>query len=359
MTKNALITGITGQDGSYLAELLLAKGYEVHGIVRRASLVQHRAHRPPLSGPARAATRLLPALRRPHRRGRRLRNLLEQGAARRDLQPRRAEPRARRASTARVHGRRHGARHACACSRRSATSEASAASRASTRPARRELFGKVREAAAERRRRRSTRAAPTPAPRSTPTGSRVNYREAYGMFAVQRHPLQPREPAPRRDLRHAQDHARRRAHQARPAGQALPRQPRRQARLGLRRRLRRGHVADAAAGQARRLRDRHRRDAHRARVPRRWRSAQLGLDWKKHVEIDPRYFRPAEVDLLRGDAIKAQTRARLEAEGRLQELVRHDGRARPGARREGAHPPRPRATRKCRAPATARPARRE
>jgi GDPmannose 4,6-dehydratase len=35
--KKALVTGITGQDGSYLAELLLAKGYEVHGIIRRAS----------------------------------------------------------------------------------------------------------------------------------------------------------------------------------------------------------------------------------------------------------------------------------------------------------------------------------
>ena len=39
MTKIALITGITGQDGSYLAELLLKKGYEVHGIIRRASLI--------------------------------------------------------------------------------------------------------------------------------------------------------------------------------------------------------------------------------------------------------------------------------------------------------------------------------
>jgi GDPmannose 4,6-dehydratase len=38
MTKKALITGITGQDGSYLAELLLSKGYEVHGIKRRTSL---------------------------------------------------------------------------------------------------------------------------------------------------------------------------------------------------------------------------------------------------------------------------------------------------------------------------------
>lgn len=37
MSKKALITGITGQDGSYLAELLLAKGYEVHGVIRRSS----------------------------------------------------------------------------------------------------------------------------------------------------------------------------------------------------------------------------------------------------------------------------------------------------------------------------------
>ena len=36
--KTALITGITGQDGSYLAEFLLEKGYEVHGIVRRAMM---------------------------------------------------------------------------------------------------------------------------------------------------------------------------------------------------------------------------------------------------------------------------------------------------------------------------------
>jgi len=36
--KKALISGITGQDGSYLAEFLLSKGYEVHGIVRRVSL---------------------------------------------------------------------------------------------------------------------------------------------------------------------------------------------------------------------------------------------------------------------------------------------------------------------------------
>ncbi len=44
MAKQALITGITGQDGSYLAELLLGKGYEVHGIVRRVA-IEDPAHR--------------------------------------------------------------------------------------------------------------------------------------------------------------------------------------------------------------------------------------------------------------------------------------------------------------------------
>ena len=44
MKKVALITGITGQDGSYLAELLLSKGYEVHGIVRRIAL-EDETHR--------------------------------------------------------------------------------------------------------------------------------------------------------------------------------------------------------------------------------------------------------------------------------------------------------------------------
>ncbi len=55
-TKRALITGITGQDGSYLAELLLSKGYEVHGLVRRVAIEDpgHRLGR---------ITHLLPEIR--------------------------------------------------------------------------------------------------------------------------------------------------------------------------------------------------------------------------------------------------------------------------------------------------------
>src|SRR5271163_859769 len=54
--KKDLVTGITGQDGSYLAELLLAKGYEVHGVIRRASTfntlrIDHLYRDPHLHGP--------------------------------------------------------------------------------------------------------------------------------------------------------------------------------------------------------------------------------------------------------------------------------------------------------------------
>lgn len=45
MTRKALITGITGQDGAYLAQFLLAKGYEVHGLIRRSSHAELSEHR--------------------------------------------------------------------------------------------------------------------------------------------------------------------------------------------------------------------------------------------------------------------------------------------------------------------------
>src|ERR1051325_4506117 len=58
MAKKALITGITGQDGSYLAELLLSKGYEVHGIVRRASTFNRGRLDPIYSDPQLEGTRM-------------------------------------------------------------------------------------------------------------------------------------------------------------------------------------------------------------------------------------------------------------------------------------------------------------
>lgn len=58
MPKKAFITGITGQDGSYLAELLLAKGYEVHGLVRRSSSFNRGRIDPIYSDPQLEGTRM-------------------------------------------------------------------------------------------------------------------------------------------------------------------------------------------------------------------------------------------------------------------------------------------------------------
>jgi GDPmannose 4,6-dehydratase len=50
--------------------------------------------------------------------------------------------------------------------------------------------------------------------------------------------------------------------------------------------------------------------------------AHAGLDWKKHVEIDPRYYRPAEVDLLIGDYSKARKKLGWEPKTKFNELVK-------------------------------------
>ena len=136
----------------------------------------------------------------------------------------------------------------------------------------------------------------------------VQYREAYGLLAAQRDPVQPRVAAPRRDVRDPQGHARRRRHPGRPADHALPRQPRRPARLGLRPRVRRGDVADAPAAGARTT-----TSSPPARCTRSASSCEVafglvGLDWETHVRIDERYFRPTEVDELCGDAIEGGAR---------------------------------------------------
>jgi GDPmannose 4,6-dehydratase len=49
---------------------------------------------------------------------------------------------------------------------------------------------------------------------------------------------------------------------------------------------------------------------------------RVGLDWKQHLEVDPRYYRPAEVDLLVGDATKAKTTLRWEPKTKFRDLVR-------------------------------------
>ena len=242
----ALITGITGQDGSYLAELLLAKGYRVVGIVRRSSTtpyerIAHLVDRSSWSRPT-CSTR-----RRSTTRSRDVH-------AGRDLQPRGAELRADVVDAAGAHRRVHRARRDAHAR---GHAEGGARRRASTRPA---------------RARCSARCVETPQRETTPFYPRSPVRRREGLRPLDhrelprelrpvrgvRNPVQPREPAPRPRVRDAQGHRRRRAHQARAREGTAPRQSRRAPRLGIRRRLRRRDVAHAAAGHAGRLRHRHR-----------------------------------------------------------------------------------------------------
>ena len=95
------------------------------------------------------------------------------------------------------------------------------------------------------------------------------------------HPLQPRVAPPRPRVRDPQGHRRRGPHQGRPHRRALSRQPRRQARLGLRGRLRAGDVADAAAGDSRTTTWWPPARATRCSGWSSWRSAHAGLDWTR------------------------------------------------------------------------------
>ncbi len=203
MAKTALITGITGQDGSYLAELLLEKGYEVVGVVRRVEHDQLLAHRAPArshhaqaGGPARSA------LAHPRHRRR---------AAGRGLQPGGDVVRARVVGSAAADRRvqRPGR-------------DARARGGAPRRPADPLLSGLV-----ERDVRQGPRGA---ADRADAVLSAQPLRRVEGVRALHHgelprelrpvrrlgHPLQPRVAAPRPRVRDPQGHRRRRADQARP-----------------------------------------------------------------------------------------------------------------------------------------------
>ena len=234
--KRALITGITGQDGSYLAEFLLEKGYTVFGMVRRASKdnferIEH----------------LLPRLR--DQAGRPARSALADPDAGGEppaggLQSRGPVLRADLVDPARAHRGVHRARR-----------DALARRDPPRRPGHPLLPGvlerDVRQGArdaADASARRFTRAAPTASPRCTATDITVNYRESYGLFACSG--ILFNHESPRRGLefvtRKVTDAVARIKHGL--AAGAAAGQPGRPARLGLRGRLRAGDVADAPAG---------------------------------------------------------------------------------------------------------------
>jgi GDPmannose 4,6-dehydratase len=287
----ALITGITGQDGSYLAELLLAKGYIVHGIVRRSSTfgtqrIEHIFHRLNLHygdvTDGGAMARLVAEIEPDE-----LYNLAAQSHVRVSFdQP---------AYTAEAVGL--GALNVLEAARVVPGCRVYQASSS-------EMYGQVAE---------------TPQQETTPFRPRspygvakvyahwitVNYRESYGMHASCG--ILFNHESPRRGETFV---TRKITRAAARIASGIP-ETLYLGNLDARRDW--GHAADYVEAMWLMLQEDEPDDyviatgeTHSVREFCERAFAHVGLDYRDHVEIDPRYYRPAEVDLLQGDASKAR-----------------------------------------------------
>ncbi len=264
ISKVALITGITGQDGAYLAEFLLKKGYIVHGIKRRASLfntdrIDHLYQDPHVEhrnfilhyGDLTDSTNLIRIIQQVQPDE--IYNLAAQSHVAVSFETPEYTANADGIGTLRILE----AIRILGLEKKTRFYQASTS----------ELYGLVQE---------------IPQKETTPFYPRspyavaklyaywitVNYREAYGIYACNGILFNHESPDPRRNLRHPQDHPRHRPHRPRPAGLPLSRQPGRPARLGPCPRLRGDAMADAAAGTAGGFCHRHRRAISRAGIRR-------------------------------------------------------------------------------------------
>ena len=316
--RKALITGITGQDGSYLAELLLAKGYEVHGVVRRVAL-QDPTHR---------MSRIIHLTREIQLHGASLESLPSLFQVFEAVQPDECYHLAAQSFVSYSFDDEFSTLQ----SNINGTHYVLAALKARSPQCRfyfagsSEMFGKVQEIP----QRETTRFHPrSPYGVSKVTGFELtrNYREAYGIHASSG--ILFNHESPRRGYEFVT----------------------RKISLG---------VAKIAAGRSTELRLGNleaKRDWGHSRdyVDGMWRMLQqdtaddyviatgetnsverfvelafghVGLDWRKYVVVDPLYFRPAEVDLLIGDATKAKSvlgwESRTTFNDLVQEMVEQD-----------------------------------
>ncbi|PYS94575.1 MAG: GDP-mannose 4,6-dehydratase [Acidobacteria bacterium] len=312
MTKKALITGITGQDGSYLAELLLGAGYEVHGLVRRV------------------------ALEDPQRRFTRINHLLDQLT----LHPASLES---YASIFHIISR-HEFDECYHLAAQSFVAESFAdgfstmntningthhvlAALRELRPQCRfyfagssEMFGKV----AETPQRETTRFHPrSPYGISKVAGFDLtrNYREAYGLYAVSGILFNHESP--------------RRGHEfvTRKITSTVARIKHglsNELRLGnLEARRDWGHAKDYVHAMYLMLQQPEADDyviamgeTHTVREFCELAFAEVGLHYRDHVKVDERFYRPAEVDLLIGDAAKAQRELAWQPAYTFEQLVK-------------------------------------
>jgi GDPmannose 4,6-dehydratase len=312
--KRALITGISGQDGSYLAELLLAKDYEVHGIVRRSSSFN--------------TARIDHLYRDPHEEGVRL--FTHYG----DL----SDPVALTHLVYRLQPDE--IYHLGAQSHVRVSFDIPEYTFDITGAGTVRLLESIREAGVETRFYQASSsemfgAEPPPQSELTKFHPRspygvakvaaywmaVNYREAYGMYAV--NGILFNHESPRRGETFV----------TRKITQAVAR-----IRAGLQEKLYLGNLdakrdwgyaPDFVEAMWMMLQAPEPTDyvvatgeSHSVREFLEHAFSHVGLDWQAYVEIDPRYFRPAEVDALLGDATKARETLGWEPKVGFEELVR-------------------------------------
>lgn len=312
--KRALITGITGQDGSYLTELLLAKGYEVYGVIRRASTFN--------------TDRIDHLYQDPHESGTRLRLIygdLNDSSSLNSIL-RRTQPDEIYNLGAQSHVRVSFdvPEYTAEVTGLGTVRLLEAIREAGIRPkfyqaSSSELFGKVVETPQSER---------TPFHPRSPYGAAkayayyitVNYRESYGLFACNG------------ILFNHESERRGETFVSRKITRAATR-----IKLGMQDKLflgnldaRRdwGHARDYVEAMWLMMQTDEPDDyviatgeTHSIRDFLDLAFGRLDLDWKRHVEIDPRYFRPAEVDLLLGDATKARTKLGWTPKITFPELV--------------------------------------
>jgi GDPmannose 4,6-dehydratase len=315
MSKKALITGITGQDGSYLAELLLSKGYEVHGIIRRASTFN--------------TSRLEHLYTDPHTREAALKlhygDLSDASALARLIGRITPDEIYNLAAQSHVRVSFDSPEYTTDITATGAVRLLEAIRETGIKPrfyqaSSSEMFGKAREI---------PQCETTPFYPRSPYGCAkvyaywitVNYRESYGLFAC--NGILFNHESPRRgETFVTRKITRAVAHIA----------------TGLQDKLYLGNLeAKRDWGYAREyveamwlmLQQAKPDDyvvatgeTHSVREFLEAAFAHAGLDWRKYVEIDPNYYRPTEVDLLVGDASKAKKQLGWEPKTKFNDLVK-------------------------------------
>jgi GDPmannose 4,6-dehydratase len=315
MAKKALVTGITGQDGSYLAELLLAKGYEVHGIIRRASTFN--------------TGRLDPIYDDPHSDTRRLvlhyGDLSDASALARLIGRIQPEEIYNLAAQSHVRVSFDAPEYTTDITGTGTIRLLEAIRETGIQPrfyqaSSSEMFGKVQEIP-----QRET----TPFYPRSPYGCAkvysfwitVNYRESYGLYAC--NGILFNHESPRRGETFV----------TRKITRAVA-----HIKAGLQDKLYLGNLdAKRDWGYAREYVEAMwlmlqqdtpddyvvaTNETHSVREFLEVAFGHVGLDWQKHVETDPRYYRPAEVDLLIGDYSKAKEKLGWEPRTKFAELVK-------------------------------------